>query len=116
MQTTRRLLAEALPHEMGDLSPSSGLVGLADALLCAAGQWADRWGSAAELATDLGRAALERYDPATGAWPCGVPDGITPSLFLGLSGIGWFFLRLNDSEINSPLQPHFPLTHCLTKA
>jgi lantibiotic modifying enzyme len=116
MQTTRRLLAEALPHAIGDLSPCSGLVGLADALLCAAGQSADRWGGAAELATDLGRAALERYDPATGGWPCGVPDGITPSLFLGLSGIGWFFLRLYDSAINSPLQPHFPLTHCVTEA
>jgi hypothetical protein len=31
-------------------------------------------------------------------WPCGVPGGAeTPNLLLGLSGIGYFLLRLYDS-------------------
>jgi hypothetical protein len=29
---------------------------------------------------------------------------VTPGLFLGLSGIGWWLLRLHDEEIPSPLE------------
>jgi lantibiotic biosynthesis protein len=104
LTTTERLLAEALPHEISDLSPCHGLAGAADALLCAATVSVERWGQGAELATDLGRAALERYDPEHGGWPCAIPNATTPSLFLGLSGIGWLFLRLHDPSIDSPLQ------------
>ena len=37
------------------------------------------------------------------AWPCGVPGGSTPGLFLGLAGIGHFYLRLARSEVPSVL-------------
>jgi lantibiotic modifying enzyme len=115
-QTTQRLLAEALRHEIGDLSPCSGLAGLADALLCAALQSADRWGDTEPVAIAAGNVALERYDPSSVAWPCGVPYGTSPSLFLGLSGIGWLFLRLHDSAIDSSAQLHIPLTRAFSGA
>jgi lantibiotic biosynthesis protein len=116
LATTHGLLAEALPHELRDLSPCHGLAGAADVLLCAADASADRWGAGADVATDLGHAALERYDAERGAWPCGIPNATTPSLFLGSSGIGWLFLRLYDRAIDSPLQLHIPLTAAFSEA
>jgi lantibiotic modifying enzyme len=93
LETTRRRLAAALPHEIEDLSLCHGLAGAADVLLST---------GRAELATELGQVAIERH-AATGDWPCGTASGTTPGLFLGLSGIGWLFLRLHDPAIPSPL-------------
>ncbi len=93
LDTTRRRLAAAVPHEIDDLSLCHGAAGAADVLLVSA---------PTELATELGRAAMERHAGA-GDWPCGTPYGTTPGLFLGLSGIGWLFLRLHDPAIPSPL-------------
>jgi lantibiotic modifying enzyme len=90
---TRRRLATMLPHEIDDLSLCHGAAGAADVLL-SAGQ--------AEPATALARVAIERH-AGSDDWPCGTPHGRTPSLFLGLSGIGWLFLRLHDPSIPSPL-------------
>lgn len=40
----------------------------------------------------------------TGQWPCGLPQGgETPSLMLGLAGIGHFYLRLHDAAVPSAL-------------
>ena len=51
----------------------------------------------------LGHAALERYADGRDPWPCGVPGATPPGLFLGLSGIGWWLLRLSDERIPSPV-------------
>jgi hypothetical protein len=56
-----------------------------------------------EVAAELGEVALERYDPGGPDWPSGAAGGTTPSLFRGLSGIGWWFLRLHDDRVPSPL-------------
>jgi hypothetical protein len=58
-------------------------------------------GDRSHEAFELGELALEGH--AGDAWPCGVPGGTTPGLFLGLSGIGWWFLRLHDDRVPSPL-------------
>jgi lantibiotic biosynthesis protein len=94
LEATRRHLADALPYAFEDLTLCHGAAGAADALLSGGRE-------AAHVAADLGRAAIERY-AGTGEWPCGV-DGTTPALFRGLSGIGWFFLRLHDRTTPSPL-------------
>jgi hypothetical protein len=48
-------------------------------------------------------AGMDRHHES-GDWPCGVPGGgETPALFLGLSGIGHFYLRLHDASVPSPL-------------
>jgi hypothetical protein len=52
----------------------------------------------------LGQLVLERYVDGGEPWPYGVPGGVTPGLFLGLSGIGWWLLRLHDAQIPSPLE------------
>jgi lantibiotic modifying enzyme len=94
LDTTRRRLAETLPHEIEDLSLCHGAAGMADVLLSSAGS--------ADLAAELGRVAIDRY-AATEDWPCGTVSGTTPGLFLGLSGIGWLLLRLHDPAVPSPL-------------
>ena len=48
---------------------------------------------------------LERYARTDVAWPCGTLTDVTPSLMLGLAGIGWFYLRLAASETPSVLLP-----------
>ena len=93
IETTRRELAATLPFDIADLTLCHGAAGAADALLCA---------GFIDLPIDLGHAALERY-ASTQRWPCTPLGGTTPALFRGLAGIGWFFLRLHDHEVPSPL-------------
>ena len=46
-----------------------------------------------------GSRALDRFETVGMPWPCGIPNaGEAPNLLLGLAGIGYFFLRLYDSE------------------
>jgi hypothetical protein len=78
------------------MSLCHGAAGSADVLL--------NEGKASPEAVALGRHALERYGAGREPWPCGVPGGITPGLFLGLSGVGWWFLRLHDARTPSPLE------------
>ena len=109
LETIRRHLAASVPHEIQDLSLCHGTGGTADVLLCAADVLCDRWKSVAGVASDLGLTALERQWSHVEGWPCGV-DGTTPALFLGTSGIGWFFLRLHEPTTPSPLAPQIRLT------
>jgi lantibiotic modifying enzyme len=95
LATTRRHVAGLLEHEIEDLSLCHGAAGSADVLLNAAG-------SSPEAAR-LGQHALARHGDGREPWPGGVRGGVTPGLFLGLSGIGWWLLRLHDARIPSPL-------------
>ena len=106
LETTRRLLAAALPYEIDDLTLCQGAYRDADVLLC---------GERSEEAVELGHAALERY-AASGQWPCGPLGGTTPALFRGLSGIGWWFLRLHDRTVPSPLALPTRLTASVSTA
>jgi lantibiotic modifying enzyme len=58
-------------------------------------------------AKKLGARALDRFEDTRSPWPCGVPGaGESPNLLLGVAGIGYFLLRLCDSEnIRSALLP-----------
>jgi lantibiotic biosynthesis protein len=103
LETTHQFLAGALPYEIEDLSLCHGAAGAADVLLCGAAALGEPWHQAAELALQLGRVALERYSANGDPWPCGAVGGTTPGLFRGLSGIAWWFLRLHDDAIPSPL-------------
>ena len=108
LETTRTHLADALPYAIDDLALCHGASGAADVLVSAAA-FSNRWRDGAEVATELGHIALERRGKAAEAWPRGVAD-TTPGLFLGLSGIGWLFLRLHDRATPSPLAPTTALT------
>jgi lantibiotic modifying enzyme len=95
LDTTRRHVSDLSAQYISDLSLCHGAAGSADVLLTAGGP--------APEAITLGQRAIERYG-ADDPWPCGVPGGVTPGLFLGLSGIGWWLLRLHDARIPSPLE------------
>jgi hypothetical protein len=99
LEATRRKLAEVRSHELLDLTLCHGAAGAAEVLLCGTGALGRRWSEPAEL----GRLALERHDATDGDWPCGAAGGSPPGLFRGLSGIGWWLLRLQDGAIASPL-------------
>ena len=45
----------------------------------------------------LASPSWEGLHARSGSWPCGVPDGQTPNLFLGLAGTGLFYLRIRRS-------------------
>jgi lantibiotic modifying enzyme len=117
LETTRRLLAEALPHVIEDLSLCHGAAGAADVLLCGVAALGERWREGADLSLELGRVALERHGATGNRWPCGARGGTTPGLFRGLSGIAWWFLRLHDHAVPSPLTiPSLQLTAALARA
>jgi lantibiotic modifying enzyme len=91
LATTRRELTAALASDFEDVTLCHGASGAGDVLL------------ADDLAVELGRLMLARHDPGDSDWPSGTRAGTTPALFQGMSGIGWFFLRLHDPAIASPL-------------
>ena len=93
LATTRRALAEVEPSEVRDLSLCHGTAGAADVLLS---------GGGIVEATNHAHAMLEQY-PNRRDLPCGAAAGTTPALFRGLSGIGWWYLRLYDDSVPSPL-------------
>lgn len=95
LATTRRHVAGLQEHEIEDMSLCHGAAGSADVLLNAGQSWPE--------AVGLGHRALARHGDGRGPWPGGVPGGVTPGLFLGLSGIGWWLLRLHDARTPSPL-------------
>ena len=99
LETTRRHVAAALPHEIDDMTLSHGAAGAADVLLCAGRELEPR---------ALGDIALTRF--ASTAWPCGSGGETTPALFRGTSGIGWWFLRLYNPARPSPLTLPMRLT------
>jgi hypothetical protein len=55
------------------------------------------------LALETAYAGMERYAARGRPWPCGTPAGETPGLFLGLAGIGLYYLRLDHPAIPSLL-------------
>ena len=59
------------------------------------------------LAHDIAQEGVEIYGAGRRPWPCGlpIPSAETPGLFLGLAGIGYYYLRLHDPTIPSVLLP-----------
>ncbi|MDH3677613.1 MAG: hypothetical protein OEQ12_04845 [Nitrosopumilus sp.] len=49
-----------------------------------------------KIAEKIALSGNKQYSQYT--WPCGVNEGETPGLMLGLAGIGYFFLRLYDPK------------------
>ena len=96
VRTTAATLGQASPGT-GNFSLCHGDGGNADLLILAADVL-----SRPELrreAENAGSRALDRFEDTRSPWPCGVPGaGESPNLLLGLAGIGYFFLRLHDSE------------------
>lgn len=102
LRTTAAGLQLALTTGQGNFSLCHGLAGNAELLLDAG----RALGEAAhiELAQQVGRLGAARHGHTEAPWPCGVlGGGETPSLMLGLAGIGHFYLRLHDARLPSVL-------------
>jgi lantibiotic modifying enzyme len=96
VRTTAATLGQASPGA-GNFSLCHGDGGNADLLVLAAD--ALKRPQLRAEAESAALRALERFEEARAPWPCGVPSaGESPNLFLGLAGIGYFFLRLYDSR------------------
>jgi lantibiotic biosynthesis protein len=102
----RELASYLCSHTPDDFSLCHGAAGIADVLLYAADIRREDSGDLARLAADVGTQGVERHYKAGSGFPCGLPDGRTPGLFLGLAGIGLFYLRLGDRSIGTPLIIH----------
>jgi lantibiotic modifying enzyme len=101
--TTRLWLASA----QGNYSLCHGLAGNADVLLEASRRMPEP--GYGQLAIDVGRSGLALHARTGAPWPCGVlGGGETPSLLLGLAGIGHFYLRLHDPALPTVLLVPMP--------
>lgn len=103
VMTTSRSITSARASGLGNYSLCHGLAGNAEVLLHAERILESKVGSARDLALEVARAGIDSYAAPGRTWPCGTYEGETPSLFLGLAGIGMFYLRLYDPEIPSIL-------------
>jgi lantibiotic modifying enzyme len=56
-----------------------------------------------EFLLKIASAGIRDYANSDNGWPCGVIGGETPSLMLGTSGIGYFYLRAYRPDLPSML-------------
>ncbi len=95
IRSTMRVLTHPAFGPQSDYALCHGRAGNAELLIYAAEVLGDETARAA--AETVGRQGIEAFCRHDLPWPCGVPGGgETPSLMLGLAGIGYFYLRLYD--------------------
>ena len=76
---------------------------VADAENCRLSKDYERMVQPSESFIEVANAGIETYAERGLSWPCGAGGGETPSLMLGLAGIGLFYLRLRDQAMPSAL-------------
>ena len=100
---TRKMVATSLATRRGNYSLCHGLAGNAEVLLHAEEILGSGWAEDRLLAVRVAEDGMERFAGPDRSWPCGVHEGITPNLMVGLAGIGHFYLRLRDPTVPSAL-------------
>lgn len=103
LNTTFASIETALHAGNGNFSLCHGLAGNAELLIYGRHVLGREWMDKSSLACEVGAAGIEASKRQGGIWPCGVDKGETPSLLLGLAGIGYFYLRLHNPAIPSIL-------------
>lgn len=103
VNTTINAIQTALDGGAGNFSLCHGLAGNAEALLYGSQLLAQELPSAESTALEVAMTGIKRYGEHDHRWPCGAGRGETPSLMLGLAGIGYFYLRLHDQTTPSIL-------------
>lgn len=96
---TTRVWVEAGLASGVNFSLCHGLAGNAEILLEAR----ELLPGADQLAYEVAAAGMKAYGHAGSSWPSGAHGGRTVGLFLGLAGIGRFYLRLAAPELGSLL-------------
>jgi lantibiotic modifying enzyme len=89
--TTASFVRTALDGAQGNFSLCHGLAGNAEVLLAGSGLVAEPDAALPYEVADAGRRV---YGTDFARWPCGTLEGSTAGLFLGLAGVGHFYLRL----------------------
>jgi lantibiotic biosynthesis protein len=102
LETTRRAVVDELAVGLSNYSLCHGMTGNASVLVEGARKLQDRQSDAA-LADEVAAAGVRSFAHEDQEWPCGASGGATPSLMLGLAGIGYFYLTLSDSSLPSVL-------------
>jgi lantibiotic modifying enzyme len=102
---TTRLAVEAELARGGNFSICHGLAGNAEILLHGAAALGAERKQDSALAHRVAAEGIERYAERRLPWPCGTQEGETANLFLGLAGIGRFYLRLHEPQFPSLLLP-----------
>ena len=96
LATTAKALEAPGQAAVGNYSLCHGQAGNAEALIYASQVLDPGYLRPAEATAERG---LQLYHTPRATWPCGVPGaGETPSLLLGLAGIGYFYLRMLDPQ------------------
>jgi lantibiotic biosynthesis protein len=104
LRTTRGATEAALRSGVGNFSLCHGLTGNAEVLVYGRQALGTEWADSSALAYEVANAGIETCVSRGLPWPCGTGiGGETPSLMLGLAGIGHFYLRLHDPTIPSVL-------------
>ncbi|MGD9533405.1 MAG: lanthionine synthetase LanC family protein [Candidatus Nitrosocosmicus sp.] len=102
INTSIQVLEKAIKNSNFDFSLCHGLSGVCETLL-----YADKiFGTNLykSMLRRIGLYGIKKYGKEVSYWPCGIKNGVTPGLMLGLAGIGYFYLQLTDSsKISNPL-------------
>jgi lantibiotic modifying enzyme len=91
---------------MENYSLCHGLGGNCDLLLYSKeslGKKFDTYIDQLDLLYQVGTAGIQKYSKGNLSWPCGIPNGETPSLMIGLGGIGYFYLGIYNPKKNPSL-------------
>jgi hypothetical protein len=103
LQTTCAMIEKTIRFGGGNFSLCHGLAGNAEVLLTSYQVLGQEAESNLVLAHIVAKEGITRYAAHDHCWPCGSNFGETPSLMLGLAGIGHFYLRLHKPAIPSIL-------------
>jgi hypothetical protein len=103
LQTTRQMIETWLYSGTGNFSLCHGFAGNAEVLLYGYQVLAQERSDGLGLTYAVANTGIETYAKRNHSWPCGTGGGETPSLMLGLAGIGYFYLRLHSMAIPSIL-------------
>jgi lantibiotic modifying enzyme len=99
LTTTERWVADAVASGAMNYSLCHGVAGNAEILM----EGSAMSPALAALAADAAAAGIDAYHLRGVPWPSGAHGGATPGLFLGLAGIGRFYLRLALPDLPSLL-------------
>jgi lantibiotic biosynthesis protein len=111
LMTTEAWVAAAITSGAVNYSLCHGLAGNAEILL----EGNTLVPSASQRAYQVAMAGIDAYHAHRQPWPSGARGGATPGLFLGLAGIGRFYLRLAQPRLPSLLlvrPPFSPAVPC----
>ncbi len=103
LATTRETIRKWLHSGTENYSLCHGLAGNAEVLLYGSQVLAQELTEDRKLVAEVANAGIEMYAKRGGQWPCGTGGEETPSLMLGLAGIGHFYLRLHAPKTPSIL-------------